>query len=889
LVSSSVADAKRARFQADTPSSLSDLADLEWNFYSTQSGLTPASKYSITDHKMAYYKLNGAVGGSIRDIETAFFKAQGAVGSSYDDIRYDFYANRQFFIPSVLAGLELWLEADNISNAVLASDSFDRSKNLVINAGITTSWANWGTDTIASFASGGPNNYAYATQTEQAGNGDRRYVSVPGAFSLKPNTTYTASCWVNPSVAVNITVDVTGNTSGAATPNNDYKSLIAGSWQRIYTTFTTGPTADSQTYTFTTIAQALIPVGQSISVSGPQVELGSKPTAFVWGDATHLGTTDQGQSWRVDNGTMGLVNGKATAPSGTNAIAVFDLGTPDVAITETVVLQTLSQARTLFRYTDANNHYAVNVSQGTPGVISINKRVAGTLSVLGSASASVPLNVGVPYSVSILASGPLLIAIISGGDIAVPVSVNTIDVTYPTQTFVGINPNNASGLMATYDDFTVKTPTYNDGAVLPIWPDRGPYARHAIQTNTAKQPLFRSASSNLLSYDSATFELGSGGWFSRNNCTLQQTNAQSLYGSKSLAVYPATTGSYSVRMPTNILPVSPGDTISGEASLRAANVVGSFQLVIEWFDASNAFISANASGSASTVNNGWTRIAHSAVAPANAAYATTYVTTSTSFSGPRTVADGATTNGSTQITSATAVFVAGDVGRFVTGTGIPAGAYIASVTNATTAQLSVNATATGAAVSLTFLGQVHYLDNAGMYKGALPSAWTPPVTLPNGKSCVQFDGLDDVLKSAVGSWASATVYLVHQPIARSTTQIPFQANNGDIRSVYVSAANLLNTFAGAASNGPAVDGSWHDHEGLFTGIAGTTTVIVDGTSYTPGADSQAVGVDITIGADAAGARGTLGPIAAVLMFSRALTTTERQQVERYLRNKYATP
>lgn len=66
----------------------------------------------------------------------------------------------------------------------------------------------------------------------------------------------------------------------------------------------------------------------------------------------------------------------------------------------------------------------------------------------------------------------------------------------------------------------------------------------------------------------------------------------------------------------------------------------------------------------------------------------------------RGVTDGVTTNLSTAITSATAAWVYDDIGKPITGTGIPAGATIASIQSATAATLSVAATATGS--SLTF-------------------------------------------------------------------------------------------------------------------------------------------------------------------------------------------
>jgi hypothetical protein len=67
----------------------------------------------------------------------------------------------------------------------------------------------------------------------------------------------------------------------------------------------------------------------------------------------------------------------------------------------------------------------------------------------------------------------------------------------------------------------------------------------------------------------------------------------------------------------------------------------------------------------------------------------------------RSVTD-AVLNATTKVTSATADFVVLDVGRPVTGTGIPAGTTIASVENSTTITLSAAATSTASNVSLTF-------------------------------------------------------------------------------------------------------------------------------------------------------------------------------------------
>jgi hypothetical protein len=68
----------------------------------------------------------------------------------------------------------------------------------------------------------------------------------------------------------------------------------------------------------------------------------------------------------------------------------------------------------------------------------------------------------------------------------------------------------------------------------------------------------------------------------------------------------------------------------------------------------------------------------------------------------RTFTDGATTNASATLTSAAgAAFVGADVGRPVSGTGIPAGTTIIQWLSATSVTMSANATATGSALSVT--------------------------------------------------------------------------------------------------------------------------------------------------------------------------------------------
>lgn len=71
------------------------------------------------------------------------------------------------------------------------------------------------------------------------------------------------------------------------------------------------------------------------------------------------------------------------------------------------------------------------------------------------------------------------------------------------------------------------------------------------------------------------------------------------------------------------------------------------------------------------------------------------------YFGSRVVADGVTTSGAASLLSATAAFTDADVGAPVSGTGIPTGTRISSVTNVGAAVMSANATATATGVSVT--------------------------------------------------------------------------------------------------------------------------------------------------------------------------------------------
>ena len=84
----------------------------------------------------------------------------------------------------------------------------------------------------------------------------------------------------------------------------------------------------------------------------------------------------------------------------------------------------------------------------------------------------------------------------------------------------------------------------------------------------------------------------------------------------------------------------------------------------------------------------------------------------------RTVADGATTTGTPNVTSATGAFTANDVGVPISATGIPVAATIIAVVSATAVTISANATATGSTLAMT-IGSPYvtptYPANATLY------------------------------------------------------------------------------------------------------------------------------------------------------------------------------
>lgn len=89
--------------------------------------------------------------------------------------------------------------------------------------------------------------------------------------------------------------------------------------------------------------------------------------------------------------------------------------------------------------------------------------------------------------------------------------------------------------------------------------------------------------------------------------------------------------------------------------------------------------------------------------------------------GGRVVTDGVTATNTT-VTSATAAFTALDVGRLISGTGIPVGARITAVNSATSVTISAATTASASSVSVTISGIAWGVNIASGGTGFIPFA-----------------------------------------------------------------------------------------------------------------------------------------------------------------------
>lgn len=168
----------------------------------------------------------------------------------------------------------------------------------------------------------------------------------------------------------------------------------------------------------------------------------------------------------------------------------------------------------------------------------------------------------------------------------------------------------------------------------------------------------------------------------------------------------------------------------------------------------------------------------------NSATSITISQNATATSG-RTFADGVTTSGSPTVTSAAgANFQAGDVGKAIAGTGIPNGATISTVNSTTSITISANATATGSSLVLT-IGTPVTLTIRGDVVAARSFA---DATLSNGSPTLTSTATAQFQPGDIGQTVTGTNIPPNTTIIAwtSATQVTLSANaTGTASGTYV--------------------------------------------------------------------------------------------------------
>lgn len=161
--------------------------------------------------------------------------------------------------------------------------------------------------------------------------------------------------------------------------------------------------------------------------------------------------------------------------------------------------------------------------------------------------------------------------------------------------------------------------SFTDGQQLDSWTDISGKGRTALQLTPAKYPKFRKANPNILSYNQATVEAGTAGFAAgTNNPTLAKSNTFALDGLNSLSVTATAAADMAVR--TTQIAVVGGQQYTALASCRSAITSRTSRVLIQWLTVGLGFISNSQGSNISSIAGAWTPCSVTATAPANAAF-----------------------------------------------------------------------------------------------------------------------------------------------------------------------------------------------------------------------------------------------------------------------------
>lgn len=165
----------------------------------------------------------------------------------------------------------------------------------------------------------------------------------------------------------------------------------------------------------------------------------------------------------------------------------------------------------------------------------------------------------------------------------------------------------------------------------------------------------------------------------------------------------------------------------------------------------------------------------------------------------------------------------------------------------------------------------------------------------NGKPIVRFDGIDDVLESTAILIVPQplTAFAVSKFIQAGTNDSIFDSNNSTQRAtIYKQNTDKLSFFAGTEvpeAVAETIPTAFFYLSGIFNGAS--SKLYKNGINISSGnVGAQGLGNERTstfrVGSANAGTSFYHGDIAEIIIYNSALSDTDRQSVETYLKNKY---
>lgn len=161
---------------------------------------------------------------------------------------------------------------------------------------------------------------------------------------------------------------------------------------------------------------------------------------------------------------------------------------------------------------------------------------------------------------------------------------------------------------------------------------------------------------------------------------------------------------------------------------------------------------------------------------------------------------------------------------------------------------------------------------------------TYKTSILNGKPVVRFDGVDDKLDTASFTLAQPfTVIFAAVPRGLPSFSTPFDAVSGSACTVYFNSVYRQQTTLDVSTTLTPVVGT---AEKVFaTYNAASSAFARNGTSVTTNPGTGGTTTGLRVGASRSGSFAQ-HDFAEFLIYSRAITTTERQQIEAYFLSKY---